>query len=182
MDVLISDFTGSYVGGELRDLTTTSTNSSMLLNFKSDEFGTEQGFVLRFNAGKSNMAYNLNLCHFDLCTKIIENYAIYLRYIVAPYRCCEQLIVTSSGATHSYQSAVLGTYRKDGFSNGRYSYKNDNGEDRHLHFTPNNFWMVRKKYTTAYLLEMKMIFVVFLYKYSVSINEVTLGQPLSSCC
>ena len=56
MDVLISDFTGSYVGGELRDLTTTSTNSSMLLNFKSDEFGTEQGFVLRFNAGKSNMA------------------------------------------------------------------------------------------------------------------------------
>lgn len=64
MDVLISDFTGSYVGGELRDLTRTSTNSSMLLNFKSDEFGTEQGFVLRFNAGKSNMAYNLNLCPF----------------------------------------------------------------------------------------------------------------------
>ena len=56
MDLLISDLTGSYVGGDLRDLTTTSTNSSMLLNFKSDEFGTEQGFVLRFNAGKSNMA------------------------------------------------------------------------------------------------------------------------------
>ena len=96
--------------------------------------------------------------------------------------CCDQLIVTSSGATHSYQSAVLGTYRKHGFSNGRYSYKNDNGKNRHFHFTPNNFWMVRKRYTTAYLLEMKMIFVVSLYKYSVSINEVTLGQPLSNSC
>ena len=56
MDVLISDLTGSYVGSELRDLTRTSTNSSMLLNFKSDDTGTERGFVLRFNAGKSNMA------------------------------------------------------------------------------------------------------------------------------
>ena len=72
MDVLISDFTGSYVGGELRDLTTTSTNSSMLLNFKSDEFGTEQGFVLRFNAGKSHMAYNLNLCLFIYVRKLLR--------------------------------------------------------------------------------------------------------------
>ena len=56
MDVLISDLTGSYVGGELGDLTTTSTNSSMLLNFKSDESGTGRGFVLRFYAGKNNMA------------------------------------------------------------------------------------------------------------------------------
>ena len=56
IDALISDLTGSYVGDELGDLTTTSTNSSMLLNFKSDESGTERGFVLRFNAGKSNMA------------------------------------------------------------------------------------------------------------------------------
>ena len=53
MDVLISDFTGSYVGGELRDLTTTSTNSSMLLNFQSDSADTGGGFVLRVNAGKS---------------------------------------------------------------------------------------------------------------------------------
>ena len=56
MDVLISDLTGSYVGGELRDLTTTSTNSSMLLNFQSDSSDTGRGFFLRFNAGKRNMA------------------------------------------------------------------------------------------------------------------------------
>ena len=53
MDVLISDLTGSYVGGDLRDLTTTSTNSSMLLNFQSDSADTGGGFVLRVNAGKS---------------------------------------------------------------------------------------------------------------------------------
>ena len=53
MDELISDLTGSYVGGDLRDLTTTSTNSSMLLNFQSDSADTGGGFVLRVNAGKS---------------------------------------------------------------------------------------------------------------------------------
>ena len=53
MDLLISDLTGSYVGGDLRDLTTTSTNSSMLLNFQSDSADTGGGFVLRVNAGKS---------------------------------------------------------------------------------------------------------------------------------
>ena len=53
MDELISDLTGSYVGGDLRDLTTTSTNSSMLLNFQSDSGDTRGGFVLRVNAGKS---------------------------------------------------------------------------------------------------------------------------------
>ena len=61
MDVLISDLTGSYVGGDLRDLTTTSTNSSMLLNFKSDSSDTGRGFILRVNAGKSNMALDMNL-------------------------------------------------------------------------------------------------------------------------
>ena len=62
MDVLISDLTGSYRGGELRDLTTTSTNSRMLLNFKSDSSDTGRGFILRANAGKSNMALDMNLC------------------------------------------------------------------------------------------------------------------------
>ena len=62
--------------------------------------------------------------------------------------CCGQLIITSIGDVLNYNPEVLGTYQKDGISNGRDSYKNDNGNDRHLHFTPNRFWMVSIKYYT----------------------------------
>ena len=62
--------------------------------------------------------------------------------------CCDELILTSSGATHTHQSNVLGTYRKNGASNGWVSYKNDNDRDRHLHFSTNTYWMVRIAYGT----------------------------------
>ena len=79
--------------------------------------------------------------------------------------CCDQLIITSTGAVHDHNSAVLGTYQKDGVSNGRDSYKNANDNDRHLHFTPSNFWMVSINYTHSHdqVCSRKNIFIVFLY-------------------
>ena len=56
--------------------------------------------------------------------------------------CCDQLLLTSTGAVLNINSLLLGTYQKDGISNDKDSYKNDNDNDRHLHFTPTNNWMV----------------------------------------
>lgn len=57
--------------------------------------------------------------------------------------CCDQLTLSSSGATLHNHLSILGTYRKDGLSNGRDLYKNINDKELQLHFTQNSFWMVR---------------------------------------
>ena len=56
--------------------------------------------------------------------------------------CCDQLTITSIGAALDHNPGVLGSYQKDGISNQRDSYKNDNDNDRHLHFAPTNNWRV----------------------------------------
>ena len=49
-----------------------------------------------------------------------EKYEIFSHILVD---CCGELIITSTGAAIDYNSDVLGTYRKNGISNGMDSYK-----------------------------------------------------------
>ena len=60
--------------------------------------------------------------------------------------CCDRLTISSSGAALSNQASVLGTYRKDGISNGRDLYKKDNDQELYLHrndkFGEKISWMV----------------------------------------
>ena len=65
--------------------------------------------------------------------------------------CCDLLVITSTGLALQHRQEVLGAYRTDGISNGRHSYKNDNNQDRHLHFGSNKKWMVSTKYITHFI-------------------------------
>ena len=65
--------------------------------------------------------------------------------------CCDLLVITSTGLALQHRQEVLGAYRTDGISNGRHSYKNDNNQDRHLHFGSNKRWLVSTKYITSFI-------------------------------
>ena len=59
--------------------------------------------------------------------------------------CCDRFILTSTGDTLDYHSAVLGTYKAVGVSNGRSLYQNEMDNDFHLHFNSKDgikIWLV----------------------------------------
>ena len=94
--------------------------------------------------------------------------------------CCDQLVINSTGAAVNHRSTALGTYRNDGISNGRVSYKNDKDNDNHLHFAPNNNWMVSIEYyciIMTYFMEMKKVLVLVLYIWN--INTVSREMKLN---
>ena len=85
------------------------------------------------------------------------NYLIYseilplinrLNFWVFILGCCDRLILTSTGNTLDYNSAVLGTYKAVGVSYGRSHYKNEKDNDFHLHFNSDNTWLVCTLYCT----------------------------------
>ena len=59
--------------------------------------------------------------------------------------CCNKLTLSSDSVPLEHSSYVEGTYVKDGISNGRIVYKNDQSNDAYLHFSPNYKWMVSKR-------------------------------------
>ena len=103
---------------------------------------------------------------------------VLIQFIHILIGCCYQLTITSTGAALNYNSLVLGTYRKEGISNGRDSYKNDNNNDRHLHFSPNKNWIVSIDIMHNYALlgrdkkDIRCSLIHLQHKHSVWINEI----------